>query len=395
MQKGSIDYAVLVVTIILVAYGLLMVFSSSYYMAQSSALYDYDGLALYKNQLIGAGIGLGFMIFFMFFDYKKLIKLKYLFLTVTIALLIIVFIPGLGTEINGASRWINIGPLPSIQPAEIAKFSIIIFTAATIYVNRNRMDKFRYSIVPNIFVLGVICLLLFLQPNFSAIILLSTLVFVMMFIGGAKGWHLGVLGGVGGLAGLGLMLTGDYRVSRLITFADPWEYAADGGYQVIQSLYGIGAGGVFGSGLGNGRQKFLWLPYGESDFIFSIIVEELGLIGGIALILLFVILVFRGIKIAATAPDLFGMMVASGIVTLIAIQTLLNISVATASLPATGVPMPFISYGSSSLVMYMAMVGVLLNISRQSRRITMVAQGDKKSKKKGLKVRNKQDESAK
>ncbi len=373
MRKGSIDYSLMIVTIILVAFGLLMVFSASYYMAQASKLYDYDGLYLFKKQLIGAALGLAIMIFFMFFDYKKLIKWKYILMIVAVLFLVIVFIPGVGVNLNGAARWINLGPLPTFQPSEIAKFSLIIFTAATIYVNRNRMDTFRYGIFPNLLVLLVICGLLFLQPNYSSIILLSVLVFVMMFVGGAKGWHLAVLGGAGGLAGFGLMLAEPYRVSRLLTFTDPWQYASEGGYQVIQSLYGIGAGGILGRGLGNGRQKFLWLPYGESDFIFSIVAEELGLIGAIVLILLFVFLVYRGIKIAATAPDLFGTMVATGITVMIGIQVILNIAVATASLPATGVPMPLVSYGSSSLVIFMAMIGILLNISKQARRITMTA----------------------
>jgi cell division protein FtsW len=371
MQRGSIDYSLLIATMVLVAFGLIMVFSSSYYMAQSSELYDYDGLALFKKQLIGAALGIAFMVFFIFFDYKKLIRLKYLLLILSLILLVIVFIPGIGIDVNGASRWIRLGSLPQMQPSEVAKFSVIIFTAATIYVNRNRMDTFRYGILPNLLVLMVVCGLLFLQPNYSSIILLCILVFIMLFVGGAKSWHLALLGGIGGLAGFGLMLTERYRVDRLMTFADPWQYATEGGYQVIQSLYGIGAGNILGRGLGNGRQKFLWLPYGESDFIFSIISEELGFVGAVVLILLFIFLVYRGIKISATAPDFFGMMVAAGIVVMIGVQVVLNIAVATASLPATGVPMPLISYGSSSLVIFMSMVGILLNISRQTRRIKM------------------------
>ncbi|MDL2237347.1 putative lipid II flippase FtsW [Christensenellaceae bacterium OttesenSCG-928-K19] len=372
MQKRSIDYSLLIVTLMLVAYGLLMVFSSSYYMALTDAKnYGNDGLALFKKQLGGAALGIGAMILFMLVDYKKLMKLKYVFLAIAIIFLILVLTP-LGTELNGASRWIRVFNI-SVQPLEIAKFSVVIFTAATIYVNRNRMDTLRYGILPNLIVLGVVCGLLLLQPNFSGVILLCVLVFIMIFVGGAKGWHLGVLGGAGGLAGFAVMMMKDYRIDRLVTFTDPWSYASDGGYQVIQSLYGIGAGGIFGSGIGNGRQKYLWLPYGESDYIFSITTEELGLIGAIVLIAMFIFFVYRGIKIAATAPDLFGTMLATGITTIVGIQVIINIGVVTATIPATGVPLPFVSYGNSSLVIFMAMVGILLNISRQARRIAMPA----------------------
>lgn len=368
MRKGNIDYILLIATIILIAYGLLMVFSSSYYMAQSSADYDYDGLSLFKKQLMGAAVGAGGLVFFTLFDYKKLIRLKYVILGIALVLLVLVFVPGIGVTINGASRWIRlVGPLPNIQPLEIAKLALIIFTASTIYVNRNRMNTFRYGIVPSFFVLAIFCLLLYLQPNFSGIILLCGTVFLMVLMGGAKGWHMAALGGGVGAAGIGVMLSANYRVARVSSFMDPFADMSGDGYQVAQSLFGIGAGGLFGSGLGNGRQKFLWLPYGESDFIFSIICEELGLVGAAALIILFVILIYRGIKIAANAPDFFATMLATGIVIMIALQVILNIAVATASLPATGVSLPFVSYGSTSLVIYMCMIGILLNISRQSR----------------------------
>ena len=371
LQKGSIDYSLLIVTLILIAYGLLMVFSASYYMAQSSKLYDYDGLALFKKQLIGAAIGLVFMIFFMFFDYKKLMKFRYVLLVIAGLCLVAVFIPEVGKEINGSKRWIEIGPLPSLQPAEIAKVALIVFVASVIYVNRNRMNTFRYGVVPALLALIPICILLYFQPNFSAIIVLCALIFIMIFVGGAKAWHLLALGGVGVVGGFALMMMKDYRVDRITTFLDPWQNSTEGGYQVVQSLYGIGSGGLFGQGIGNGTQKLSWLPYGESDFIFSIIAEELGLIGVIVLLALFIFLIYRGIKTAAQAPDLFGTMLATGVTTVIALQVIINVGVVTASLPPTGVSLPFISYGSSSLVIFMCMIGIMLNISKQSRRIMM------------------------
>lgn len=370
MHKSNFDYFLLITVIILVAYGMIMVFSSSYYMAQSSKNYDFDGLGLFKKQLVGAVIGIAGLLVFSFIDYKKLIKLKYFFLAVAIVFLIIVLIPGVGTNLNGSTRWVRVFNI-SIQPSEIAKFALIIFVASNIYVNRNRMDTFRYGMMPNILMVVVIAVFLILQPNFSAIFLLSSLVFIMMFIGGAKGWQLGAMGAAAAIGGFGIMMLESYRAERIADFTTPWLDASDGGYQVTQSLYGIGAGGFFGSGLGNSKQKLLYLPYGDSDFIFSIICEELGFIGAIFLIALFIFLIYRGIKIASRAPDMFGTMVATGIVAIIALQVIINIAVVTASMPPTGVSLPFISYGNSSLVIFMSMIGILLNIGKQGQKAIM------------------------
>ncbi len=370
LHKSNFDYFLLITVIILVAYGMIMVFSSSYYMAQSSKNYDFDGLGLFKKQLVGAVIGIAGLLVFSFIDYKKLIKLKYFFLAVAIVFLIIVLIPGVGTNLNGSTRWVRVFNI-SIQPSEIAKFALIIFVASNIYVNRNRMDTFRYGMMPNILMVVVIAVFLILQPNFSAIFLLSSLVFIMMFIGGAKGWQLGAMGAAAAIGGFGIMMLESYRAERIADFTTPWLDASDGGYQVTQSLYGIGAGGFFGSGLGNSKQKLLYLPYGDSDFIFSIICEELGFIGAIFLIALFIFLIYRGIKIASRAPDMFGTMVATGIVAIIALQVIINIAVVTASMPPTGVSLPFISYGNSSLVIFMSMIGILLNIGKQGQKAIM------------------------
>lgn len=370
LQKGSIDYSILIVILILIAYGVIMVFSASYYMAQSSKEYDYDGLALFKKQLFGAAIGLVAMIFFTFFDYKKLFKLRYIALAIAGIFLIAVLVPGVGVNLNGSSRWIRVLGI-SIQPAEIAKIALIIFIASSVYLNRKRMDTLRYGILPPLLALFPICILLYFQPNYSAIIVLCALTFIMIFVGGVKGWQLAVIGAIGVVGILVLMLQEGYRVARVTSFMDPWQNPTGDGYQVIQSLYGIGSGGLFGQGIGNGTQKLSWLPYGESDFIFSIIAEELGLVGAVILLALFIFLIYRGIKVAATAPDLFGTMLATGIITLIGLQVVVNVGVVTASLPPTGVSLPFISYGSSSLIIFMSMIGILLNISKQGRRIMM------------------------
>ena len=366
MQKKSFDYSILITTIILVSFGVIMVFSASYYVAESSSAYNNDGLHFFKKQLLGAVVGLVGMIGFSFFNYKLLAKFKYVLLVIAAVLLTAVLIPGVGQEINGSSRWIIIAG-QSVQPSEITKFALVVFVAATISVNKDRMKSFRFGMLPSLVVTGVLCILIYRQPNFSAIVCIFATVMVMLFIGGANGLHMGLLTGGGLAAGFGMMFLQNYRVDRVISFLDPWQYADSKGYQVIQSLYAIGAGGFFGRGLGNSQQKLLYLPYGQSDFIFSVIVEELGFLGAFVLIGLFAFLIYRGIKVATKAPDLFGSSLATGIIAIIAIQVCVNIAVVTSSIPPTGVSLPFISYGSSSLVIFMCMIGILLNISRQSK----------------------------
>ncbi len=366
VRKRTMDYAILITTLILVCFGVIMVFSASYYLAESSSMYNNDGLYFFKKQIFGAVLGLIGMIGFSFFNYRYLAKLKYPLIIVALVLLAVVLVPGVGQDINGSSRWIIIAG-QSVQPSEITKFALIVFVAATISVNKERMNTFRYGMMPSLLITGIACVLILLQPNFSAIVCIFLTVMIMLFVGGAKGWHMGVLMGAGLAGGLLVMQMRDYRVNRVISFLDPWQYSDSLGYQVIQSLYAIGAGSFFGRGLGNARQKLLYLPYGQSDFIFSIIVEELGFLGAIILIGLFAFLIYRGIKVATRAPDLFGTCLATGIVTIIAIQVCVNIAVVTSSIPPTGVSLPFISYGSSSLVIFMCMIGILLNISKQSR----------------------------
>jgi cell division protein FtsW len=366
VPKRSMDYSILITTLILVAYGVIMVFSASYYLAESSSMYNNDGLFFFKKQIIGAVIGIIGMIGFSFFNYKYLAKLKYPLMIVALVLLAVVLIPGVGRDVNGSSRWLVIAG-QNLQPSEVTKFALIVFVSATISVNKDRMNTFRFGMLPSLFVTGIVCILIYLQPNFSAIVCIFLTVLIMLFVGGVKGWHMGVLLGTGLAGGLGVMQLSDYRVDRVVSFLDPWKYADSKGYQVIQSLYAIGAGGFFGRGLGNARQKLLYLPYGQSDFIFSIIVEELGFLGAIVLIGLFAFLIYRGVKVATRAPDLFGSSLATGIIAIIAIQVCVNIAVVTSSIPPTGVSLPFISYGSSSLVIFMCMIGILLNISKQSK----------------------------
>ncbi len=365
MAKRSIDYPLLIVTMILVMFGILMVFSASYYYAENSSNTQNDPLFYFWKQISGAAMGLVALIAGMLFDYNKFKKLRFVILGIGFLLMLLVFVPGIGIERNGSHRWVNLVIL-DLQSIEVLKFAIIIFMAAGISINQEKMRQFKYGMAPYLVLLLVAAGLLYLQPNFSAVVTLALVMFVMMLVGGANLVHFAIMGGVGIGGGALAMVATQYRMDRIFAFMDPWKYAGDESYQLVQSLYSIGSGGFFGLGLGNSRQKYLYLPYMESDCIFAIIVEELGFFGGLLVLLAFGILIWRGVRIALRAPNMFGTMLATGITALIAIQVFINIGVVTGLVPPTGVVLPFISAGRTSLIMFMGCIGVLLNISKQS-----------------------------
>jgi len=368
MGRRPFDYTLLVLTIVLVLFGIVMVFSASFYVAENSPSTNYDGYYYFWKQVSGAAIGLVAMIAAMFFDYNKFLKLRYIILGIALVLMLLVFVPGVGIEINGSRRWVNLYFL-DLQSVEVLKFAIIVFLAGSISINQNRMRTFRYGMLPGLVLLAISAVLLYFQPNFSAVVTLALLVFVMVLVGGANLLQFAVMGVLGIAGGVVAMVATDYRINRILAFTDPWKYSGDLSYQLIQSLYSIGSGGLFGLGLGNSRQKFLYLPYSESDCIFAIIVEELGYVGGLAVLVVFGLLIWRGVRIALRAPNTFGMMLATGITGLIAIQVFINIGVVTGLVPPTGVVLPFLSAGRTSLIMFMGSIGVLLNVSRQTRAV--------------------------
>ena len=363
-QGHNFDYMLLVLTIILVLFGIIMVFSASFYYAENSSNTDHDGYFYFWRQISGAAAGLVVMIILSFIDFNKLKKIRFWLLGFSLLLMVLVFIPGIGMEINGSKRWLDLRVI-SIQPVEILKLAIIIFCAAGMSINKVKMKQFKYGMLPYLVLLALCSVLLVFQPNFSAIVTIALLIFAMMLVGGASVLQFTIMGVAGLSAGSLIMISSDYRMSRIAAFLNPWEYADNKSYQFVQSLYSIASGGLFGRGLGNSRQKFLYLPYGESDFIFAIIVEELGYIGGILLIAVFGLLIWRGIRIALRAPNDFGTMLATGITVLIAVQVFINVGVVVGLVPATGVALPFISAGRTSLIVFMAEIGILLNISRQ------------------------------
>ncbi len=350
-------------TIFLASFGCLMVYSASFYSAQYHFGNKY--FFLFK-QLFGVVLGIAAMLFFTFFDYHKLKKLKWWIVGGTLILLALVFVPGLGMESYGAKRWVSILGF-SIQPSEIAKFALVIFTSAYLSDNHDKVKTFK-GLLPVLIVGGIICLLVMLEPSMSVTMCIAFVTLFMLIIGGMSKKHT-LMFSIPAAAVVPLLIVVEpYRLKRLLAFIDPWASPQGEGFQLIQSLYSLGDGGLFGVGLFNSRQKYLFLPFAESDFILSIIGEELGFFGTTCLLLVFLFLAYKLIKIGLNAKDRFGALLASGIAFVIAVQTLLNVAVVTGSIPPTGLPLPFISSGGTSVAVFMAAIGIALNVHRQSRK---------------------------
>ena len=361
--RGKADFPILVMTIVLVLFGCIMIYSASYYTA--IVKYGTPGYYFFLKQLVGAVLGCVAMLFFMNFNFQRLEAWSIPILIACCVMLIAVFIPGIGKEQYDSARWIDLG-FVQIQPAEITKFAIIIYLSSYFARNRDKLSKFWKGVFPALLVIAIPCGLILAQPNFSMLLIILMLVFIMMFLGGVSGRQLGTMGIIGVAGAAGIAILEPYRIKRIFVFLDPWKDTTGNSYQLIQSFYAIGSGGLFGKGLGRSQQKYLYLPYGESDFIFGIIAEELGLIGVIAMLLGFLVIIWRGIRIALLCPNRFGSLLAGGITAMLAVQVLINIAVATGVCPPTGQTLPFISYGSSSLIIFMSSIGVLLNISRST-----------------------------
>ena len=347
----------------LVSFGCLMVYSASFYSAQYH--YGNKHFFLFK-QIMGVIMGIFAMIFFMFFDYHLLKKFKWWIVGVTFLLLLLVFVPGLGVESYGAKRWVSLLGF-SIQPSEIAKFALVIFIAAYMSDHHDKVKTLK-GLLPVLIVGGITCLLIMLEPSMSVTMCIAFVTLFMLIIGGMSKKHTLMFSIPAGAIVPLLIILEPYRLKRLLAFIDPWASPQGEGFQLIQSLYSLGDGGWFGVGLFNSRQKYLFLPFAESDFILSIIGEEIGFIGLIALMSVFLFLIIKIIKIALSAKDRFGSMLASGVAFIIGVQTLLNIAVVTGSIPPTGLPLPFISSGGTSVMVFMAGIGICLNILRQSRK---------------------------
>lgn len=351
-----------VLVLALTVFGCIMVYSASFY----SANYHYGNKYFFLfKQILGVVLGIFAMIFFTFCDYHLLKKYKWWIIGLTFVLLALVFVPGLGMESYGAKRWVSILGF-SIQPSEIAKFALVIFTAGHMSDNHDKVKTFK-GLLPVLIVGGLMCILIMLEPSMSVTMCIAFVTLFMLIIGGMSKKHTLMFSIPAGAVVPLLILVEPYRLRRLLAFIDPWASPQGEGFQLIQSLYSLGDGGWFGVGLFNSRQKYLFLPFAESDFILSIIGEEIGFVGTTILMIVFFTLVYRLIKIALSAKDRFGAMLVSGVAFIIAVQTLLNIAVVTGSIPPTGLPLPFISSGGTSVTVFMAGIGICLNVLRQSK----------------------------
>lgn len=358
--KNPVDYTLVITILLLLAIGLVMVLSASSPTALSESGNSYK---YFIKQLIFAGAGVVAMAVISKIDYRfyqKFYKQAW-----WLSLILLVLVIAVGREVNEAKRWIYITESLSFQPSEIVKFLMIIFYAGILVKNRNELNRYVKGFAKHMCLLAPIIALLLLQPHFSASIVIVGVCVAMMIVAGCKLWHLIATGLTVGIPGIiGLIIIEPYRLTRVTTFLDPWKDATGTGWQVIQSLYAIGSGGLFGAGLGESKQKYLYIPEPHNDFIFSVLAEEIGFIGCAVVIILFAIFIWRGVLIAMRAPDMFGSLVATGITALIAIQVIINIAVVTSSMPATGMPLPFFSYGGTALFILLCEMGVLLNISR-------------------------------
>lgn len=346
----------------LATFGCIMVYSASFYSAEYH--YGNQYFFLFK-QIMGVVMGICAMVFFAMFDYHKLKKLRWWIYGLTMILLAMVFIPGLGMESYGAKRWVSILGF-SIQPSEVAKFALVIFTASYLSENHDKVKTLK-GLIPVLAVAGSMCVMIILEPSMSVTMCLAFVTLFMLIIGGMSKKHTILFSIPAAAAVPALILLEPYRLKRLMAFLDPWASPQGEGFQLIQSLYSLGSGGWFGVGLFNSRQKYLFLPFAESDFILSIIGEEVGYIGTIFLMLVFATLVVLLIKVALNAKDRLGALLVSGIAFIIGVQTLLNIAVVTGSIPPTGLPLPFISSGGTSVMVFMAGIGIVLNVLWQSK----------------------------
>lgn len=366
--RSGMDLPFLFLVLVLLIIGLIMMFSASY----ANAYYRHNGNSYFfiSKQAVFAVLGVFIMIAVSYFDYHHFHEFAVPVLLLSYALLVLVRFM---RPINGVHRWIDLGPIGQFQPSEIAKFAIVLVFAHLISLNFNRMGTFRYGVLPYALILGTTAALLMWEPHVSATVIIVLLGGILLFIGGVKlRWFVGALSVIGAGVVYLVLFAKEYAYAneRITAWLDPFSNAtpqliADT-WQTRQSLYAIGSGGLLGLGLGQSRQKFLYLPEPQNDFVFAIVCEELGFIGALIIIILFAMLIWRGISISLRAKDKFGMLLGIGIVVQVGLQVILNIAVVTNTIPNTGISLPFFSYGGTSLVILLAEMGVVLSISRTS-----------------------------
>ena len=371
------DAWLFVVTLVLLSTGVVMIYSASAIVAADRF---HDPYFFLKKQVFWAVLGCGALWLTLRTDYRRLEKLVLPLLGLSVLLLILVLIPGLGVSVNGSRRWLRLGPL-SFQPAELAKLALVVYLAAFLAnrighgtsratsgsETRDELDQFWRGVFPPLAVGGVLALLVLAQPDLGSCLTLLVLTVGLLFLAGAPTrWLAMLVVPALPLAAFAVYMA-PYRMRRVFAFLDPWQDPRGSGFQIIQSWLALGGGGLFGRGIGESKQKLFYLPEAHTDFIFAIVGEELGFIGATLIVLLFAVLIWRGLRIRVRATDPFGAYLALGITVLVATQTLVNLGVVTGTLPTKGLPLPFLSFGGSALLMTMLATGVLLNISQDAR----------------------------
>lgn len=361
-QTGSLDFSVLLVVTVLCAFGLVMVYSSSYYYALHTKGCNYDGYFYLKRQLIYMALAYPMMLILSKVNFRYIQSLGGLALLISLVLLVAVLL--FGDVKNGGKRWLELAGI-SIQPSEVAKFGLIFFMCGYMARHKNEMRSFSKGLAPMLLAIGVVCVLIMAQPNMSMAVIVGAIGIILLYLGGIDIRYFLGLAAVAVVLFLVLAVAQPYRLARITSFRDPWQDPQGSGYQLIQALYAIGSGGWFGKGLGNSYQKLLYMTYAESDFIFAILCEEFGVVGGIVIILLYTWIVYRGLRISLLCPNKFGSLLAAGISIVFGMQVFINVAVVTGLAPTTGQPLPFISAGGTSLLIFMSAMGILLNISRE------------------------------
>ena len=348
----------------LVIVGLIAVYSASFALGQLEYGTPYYFVA---RQSMWAVVGTGLLIGLMRFDYHRLRAVSPLFMLCALFGLTAVLAPDLGVNRYGASRWIALGPLPPVQPSEFAKLALIIYVSAWLSSKSRNLSSFAAGLVPFVTMVGLVAGLIMLEPDMGTTIIIVLTTITLFFVAGGALSHLLALMSIGGVTAGFLVLTGGYRMDRIFAFISPEADPAGKGFHILQLLIALGSGGVTGLGVGASRQKFFYVPGAHTDGVFAIIGEEMGFIGAMAVLLLFALLVYRGIRVMLNAPDNFGSLLALGVTSWIGYQAIINIGGITRSMPLTGIPLPFLSYGGSALAATMAGVGILLSVSRYSK----------------------------
>lgn len=364
----EVDPGVLGCILLLLALGVAMVYSSG---AIYAADVWGDELHYIRRHVVFAALGLAALSVTATIPYQKWKPWTYPMLAFVALLLILVLVPGVGTTMGGATRWLRLGPV-HLQPSELAKLALVTYLAYSLEKKQSHIETFSVGILPHLVFAGFVLMLILAEPDFGTTMTIAALLFVMLFIAGVRLAHLLGLMAVGLPVAWLVLMGAEYRRARITAFLDPWANQADGAFQLIQSLLAFRAGGAMGTGLGESTQKLFYLPSAHTDFIFSVIGEEFGLLGVVGVVLLFGTFVWRSVRVCADAPDLFGKLLGMGLAILIGMQASIHMGVVLGLLPTKGLTLPLISYGGSSLVLTLAMLGILLNVTAQARRATVL-----------------------